>query len=64
MTNGSEPVGTLDVALGHAERLLAERPDLAAEQAREILNVVPRHPGATLLLASALRQTQQLQAAL
>jgi tetratricopeptide (TPR) repeat protein len=64
MTNGPEPVGTLDVALAHAERLLADRPDLAAEQAREILAAVPRHPGATLILATALRQTQQLQAAL
>jgi tetratricopeptide (TPR) repeat protein len=64
MTSGSEPVGTLDVALAHAERLLADRPAMAVEQAREILDVAPRHPSATLILASALRRTHQAEAAL
>jgi tetratricopeptide (TPR) repeat protein len=64
MTSGSEPVGTLDVALAHAERLLAEQPALAAEQAREVLAVAPRHPSATLILAAALRRTRQAGAAL
>ena len=33
MTSGPEPVGTLDVALAHAEKLLVSQPSLAAEQA-------------------------------
>ncbi len=57
MTSGPEPVGTLDVALAHAEKLLASEPRLAAEQAREILGVVPNHPAATLLLGMACRRT-------
>jgi tetratricopeptide (TPR) repeat protein len=57
MTSGPEPVGTLDVALAHAEKLLASEPLLAAEQAREILGAVPNHPAATLLLAMACRRT-------
>jgi tetratricopeptide (TPR) repeat protein len=57
MTSGPEPVGTLDVALAHAERLLASEPRLAAEQAREILGTVPNHPAATLLLGMAHRRT-------
>ena len=57
MTSGPEPVGTVEVALAHAEKLLDSQPRLAAEQAREILGVVPRHPAATLLLAMALRRT-------
>jgi len=58
MTSGPEPVGTLDVALAHAEKLLASEPQLAAEQAREILGVVPNHPAATLLLAMACRRSR------
>jgi tetratricopeptide (TPR) repeat protein len=57
MTNGPDPVATLDVALTHAERLLASEPRLAAEQAREILFAVPNHPAATLLLGMAYRRT-------
>ncbi|MFI4885484.1 MAG: tetratricopeptide repeat-containing sulfotransferase family protein [Steroidobacterales bacterium] len=49
----AEPVGTLDVALAHASRLLAVKPGLAAEQACEILKVVPRQPQATLILGLA-----------
>jgi tetratricopeptide (TPR) repeat protein len=64
------PSATLEVALAHAERLLATHPLLAAEQAQEILNVVGGHPPAQLLLAKAnaacghadlaLRQLSQL----
>ena len=57
MNSGPEPVGTVEVALAHAEKLLDLQPRLAAEQAREILGVVPKHPAATLLLAMALRRT-------
>ena len=60
MTSGPEPVGTLDVALAHAEQLLASAPRLAAEQAREILGAVPNHPAATLLLAMACRRTNDI----
>jgi tetratricopeptide (TPR) repeat protein len=56
MTSGLEPVATLDVALAHAERLLADQPALAGEQAREILQAAPRHPTATLILAASLRR--------
>ncbi len=48
-----DPVGTLDAALAHAARLLDTRPVLAAEQAQEILKVVPGEPRAILLLARA-----------
>jgi predicted Zn-dependent protease len=50
-----EPVGSVEVALGHAARLLERSPVLAAEQAREILKAVPDHPLATLLLGVARR---------
>ncbi len=58
MSGGSaaaEPVGSVDVALGHAGRLLDRDPALAAEQATEILKVVPGHPGAVLILGIARR---------
>jgi predicted Zn-dependent protease len=60
----SQPVGSLEVALQHAARLLSSRPALAAEQAAEILKVVPGHPGAMLLLAVAQRACGDLSAAL
>ena len=50
MTQAADPVGTLDAALAHAARLLDTRPLLAAEQAQEILKVVPAEPMAMLLL--------------
>jgi len=50
-----EPVGTLDVALAHAWRLLESDPALAAEQAAEILKAVPNQPVALLLLGAARR---------
>ncbi|HEX4387128.1 MAG TPA: tetratricopeptide repeat protein, partial [Steroidobacteraceae bacterium] len=64
MTSGSEPVGSLDIALNHAARLLATQPALAAEQATEILKVVPGHPIATLLLGAARRACGDPAAAL
>jgi tetratricopeptide (TPR) repeat protein len=64
MTSGSEPVGTLDVALAHADKLLATQPRQAAEQAREILGVAPGHPAATLLLAMAHRRLHETDVAL
>jgi len=43
------------VALAHATRLLDRDPLLAGQQAREILNVAPDQPNATLLLGIAHR---------
>ena len=56
-TYRSEPTGTLEVALAHAARLLAPRPDLAEAQAIQILAVEPSSAEAWGLLAEArLRQ--------
>jgi tetratricopeptide (TPR) repeat protein len=57
MATASEPRGTLDVALAHTRRLLSRDPAMAAEQAREILRVMPGHPRALLLLGQALAAT-------
>jgi predicted Zn-dependent protease len=64
VTGASEPVGTLDVALAHATRLLSRDPRLAAEQALEILKVSPGEPRARLILGAARRIAGQTQAAL
>lgn len=60
----SEPTGSLATALGHAARLLSHDPELAREQALAILEAAPRHPGATLILAAALRLAGDPAAAL
>jgi tetratricopeptide (TPR) repeat protein len=60
----AQPAVSLAAALEHAERLLETAPDLAAEQARAILEVVPRHADTTRVLAAALRLSGQPQAAL
>jgi predicted Zn-dependent protease len=57
-------VGTLDVALAHAAKLLTTQPALAAEQAEEILRAVPGHPAATLILGAARRAAGDAAAAL
>jgi tetratricopeptide (TPR) repeat protein len=44
------------MAIAHARRLLEKNPDLAAEQAREILTVAPAHPAALLILGAAQRR--------
>src|SRR5262245_27531447 len=64
MSNASEPVGSLETAIAHTQRLLTANPVLAAEQAREILKVVPGHAPATLLLANALKASGDLAGAL
>ncbi|MFT5482142.1 MAG: tetratricopeptide (TPR) repeat protein [Halieaceae bacterium] len=64
MSPGSEPAGTLDVALAHTARLLEVDPVLAVEQALEILNSAPEHPPAVLLLATAYRRAGNPAAAL
>ena len=48
------PLGTLEVALAHAQRLLARDPAAAAEQAAEILKVHPDLPEALALSGLAL----------
>ena len=48
-----EPVGSLEVALAHAARLLEARPALAVRQAQEILAAIPGQPDAVRLLARA-----------
>lgn len=64
MSASSEPVGTLETALAHTQRLLTSEPLLAAEQATEILKVAPGHPLATLLLGVAQRRSGDAAASL
>ncbi len=65
MTSGaSDATGSLDTALAHAARLLPGEPQLAAEQAREILKAAPGHPVATLYLGAAQRLLGNTPAAL
>jgi tetratricopeptide (TPR) repeat protein len=52
-TQARDAVGSLSTALQHAATLLDRAPQLALEQAREILRIVPRQPDATILLARA-----------
>jgi predicted Zn-dependent protease len=47
--------GTVRDALAQAARMLTARPDLAEEQAREILKAVPNQPHAVLMLGAARR---------
>jgi tetratricopeptide (TPR) repeat protein len=56
MSATPEPVGSLQTALAHTQRLMTSEPRLAAEQATEILKVAPGHPLATLLLGVAQRR--------
>src|SRR5258708_35002839 len=60
----AEPFGTLDVALAHATALLGKDPARAAQQAHEILKIVPGHPLARLVLGSAHRISGRAQDAL
>ena len=64
MSVAAEPSGTLEVALNHATQLLRKDPTLAAEQAEEILRVVPGHPHGRLILGAARRAAGQNHAAL
>ena len=64
MSQTTEPVATIEVALANARRLLEVDPALALEQAVEILNAAPNHPPAVLLLAKAKRRSGQPAAAL
>jgi tetratricopeptide (TPR) repeat protein len=55
---------SVDTALAHAKRLLEKNPDVAAQQAREILNISPAHPIARLILGAAQRRGGRASAAL
>jgi len=63
MASHADPTGTLEAALAHARRLLAARPDLALEQAREILRVVPRSAAALQIAGEAHRARGEGEAA-
>jgi len=63
-TTTTQPAMSLAAALEHAERLLEVDPRMAADQARAILEVVPRHADTTRVLAAALRLAGEPQAAL
>src|SRR5215469_14407503 len=58
----TDPTGA--VALAHAAQLLQKDPQMAAEQATEILRVIPGEPRAQLVLGAARRLTGRLEAAL
>jgi tetratricopeptide (TPR) repeat protein len=64
VVEASQPVGTLEIALGHARELLAKDAGLAAEQALEILKSAPEHPLARLILGAAHRITGRTHAAI
>ena len=64
MSEAPEPVGSVEVALAHARRLLAREPRLAESQAREILVAIPAHPLALLILAAARRLQGDVSGAL
>jgi tetratricopeptide (TPR) repeat protein len=64
MSGVQEPVGTLEVALAHAAKLLVSDPALAAEQAGEILKAAPGHPVATIILGASHRARGDAPAAL
>ncbi|MET0363951.1 MAG: sulfotransferase [Sphingobium sp.] len=63
MGNSSAAVatGTPETALAHAAGLLAQQPDLALDQAREILRLLPGLPQARLIEGQALRLTGNLK---
>ena len=63
MSEQLEQTGTIEAALANAARLLEADPQLAAEQALEILTAAPNHPPATLLLAAARRRAGDAVAA-
>jgi tetratricopeptide (TPR) repeat protein len=64
MSGIADPVGTVEVALAHATRLLETDPARAIEQAGEILKAAPNHPLALLVLGAAHRACGNFESAL
>lgn len=58
-----QPVGSLEVAIAHAERLLQRDPALALEQAEAILEAIPDLPDAQVIKGRALHQQGKLSEA-
>ena len=56
----TEETGPVSVALAHGWKLVNDQPELAREQAGEILKVAPANREARLLEAAALRQLGDL----
>lgn len=59
----AETVGSLEVALTHATRLLGHDPAAAQAQCHEILKAVGEHPQALRVLGEALRRQGETEAA-
>ena len=64
MTQSAEPTGDLEIALARGAQMLGPRPDLAQAQAQAILEALPGHPAALLLMAQARRRLGDLAGAL
>ena len=64
MNATAAPTANLETALAHASRLLATDPQLAGEQATEIIRVVGDHPMALLVLGTSHRLRGEVNAAL
>ena len=64
MNATAAPTANLETALAHASRLLATDPQLAGEQAAEIIRVVGDHPMALLVLGTSHRLRGEVNAAL
>jgi tetratricopeptide (TPR) repeat protein len=64
MSSNQEETGSLNVAMKHASQLLEADPGLAVEQLQAILEAIPDHGPALLLLAIARRRLDQPRAAL
>jgi tetratricopeptide (TPR) repeat protein len=60
----AEPVGSIDAALAHALNLVETRPELAAQQAHEILKAAPSHPIALLVIGMSQRRLGETAQAL
>lgn len=60
----SEPQGSLSAAIANARQLMDSSPQLAADQAQEILTAVPGDPMARLLLAVARHRVRPSNATL
>jgi tetratricopeptide (TPR) repeat protein len=64
LNTASQHLGSIEVALAHARRLLETNPELACEQAREILSAEPGQPAAWLILGAAHRRAGRVAVAL